>query len=72
MDRYFIDKRVGCIAVRDRHFTDPTYQGLHEDTEGVVKYWHGHEIMGEWSVPIEYEEEAMFLCKELNDNLVLQ
>lgn len=72
VERYFIDKRAGCIAVRDRMYTSPSYQGLHEDTPGVVKYWHGrldsHGLFS-WSVPKEYEEEAMFLCKELNDTL---
>lgn len=39
MNRYFVDERVGCIAVRDRLKTDPEYQGLHPDTEGVVRFW---------------------------------
>lgn len=37
--RFFVDDRAGCVAVRDRTLTDPEYQGLHEDTEGVVKFW---------------------------------
>jgi hypothetical protein len=37
--RYFVDERIGCIAVRDRAKTDPEYPGLHPDTEGVVKFW---------------------------------
>ncbi len=38
-ERYFIDERVGCIAVRDRNDTDPDYQGLHPDTDGVIQFW---------------------------------
>jgi hypothetical protein len=41
-ERYFVDERVGCIAVRDREHTDPEYRGLHADTNGVVQYWHGN------------------------------
>lgn len=40
-NRYFIDERTGCIAVRDRQATDPDYPGLHSDTAGVVWYEHG-------------------------------
>jgi hypothetical protein len=31
-DRYFLDKRVGCAAVRDRQHPDydETYPGLHQ------------------------------------------
>lgn len=41
-NRYFVDERTGCIAVRDHKNTDPEYPGLHPDTPGVVKYWSGH------------------------------
>ena len=73
MERYFVDRRVGSIAVRDREFTDPTFRGLYSDTPGVVKYWIGtyYENCGKvgWDIPVEYEEEALFLCKELNETL---
>ncbi len=36
--RYFVDERAGCIAIRDHWNTDPGYQGLHPDTEGVVVF----------------------------------
>ena len=39
--RYFVDERIGCVAVRDRNLTDPDYSGLHPDTPGVVEYWQG-------------------------------
>lgn len=41
--RYFVDDRTGCIAVRDRRWTDPEYQGLHRDTVGVVRFWMKHQ-----------------------------
>jgi len=41
MERFFVDERTGCMAVRDSINTDPEYQGLHSYTEGVVKYWSG-------------------------------
>ena len=44
-DRFFIDIRGGCIAVRDRTLTDPEYPGLHADTPGVVWYEHGENRM---------------------------
>ena len=75
--RFFVDERGGCIAVRDRTLTDPEYQGLHEDTEGVV--WFG---MGErkevvcptcgqhrgidWSVSDSLKAEAARVCEEHN------
>ena len=37
-DRYFVDDRCGCVAIRDRSRTDPEYQGLHECTDGVVEF----------------------------------
>lgn len=75
--RYFIDERGGCIAVRDRENTDPEYNGLHHDTQGVVKYWHGREVheacpecgnerpIG-WAVSAAAKAEAILLCAELN------
>lgn len=41
LDRYFIDERGGCIAVRDREQTDPDYNGLHSDTAGVMWFEMG-------------------------------
>lgn len=37
--RYYVDNRCGCVAVCDRTKIDPTYQGLHSGTKGVVKFW---------------------------------
>ena len=77
-DRFFVDQRVGIIAVRDRAQTEPDYQGLHSDTKGVVwsangklrdgpqcptcKRSHGQE----WFIPDAVIEEASQKCRELN------
>ena len=75
--RYFVDDRSGCLAVRDRTKTDPEYNGLHEDTEGVVQYWHG-ELVHEtcetcgtkrtlgWVVAEDDMKAAQELCDRLN------
>ena len=44
-DRYYLDRRVGCVAVRDSRVMVEE-NGLHSDSEGVVKFW-----MGEVKVP---------------------
>ena len=75
-ERYFIDERVGCIAVRDREKTDPEYQGLHADTPGVVEFWCGklaiehcptcgHET-SHHTVPAASKAKAILLCGEVN------
>ena len=77
MDRYFVDERTGCIAVRDRNNTDPKYQGLHSDTTGVVKYWHGvpqsaicptcgNRRPAGWEIADADRQAATNLCAELN------
>jgi len=65
-DRFFIDDRVGCIAVRDRQRTDPEYPGLHWDTDGVVWYQHGVSGRNGWFVPPEMKEAAQKECARLN------
>lgn len=77
-ERYFVDERSGCIAVRDRENTDPDYPGLHSDTTGVVAYWHGRVVEGErcetcghvspggLRVSVHDKAQAILLCGELN------
>jgi hypothetical protein len=76
-ERYFIDERSGCIAVRDRELTDPGNPGLHPDTDGVVQYWHGIQSTercptcrqrrpAEWQVTDANRQAAIALCAELN------
>jgi len=77
-NRYYVDERVGCTAVRDRTLTDPAYPGLHVDTKGVVRFWQGvfdkgapceacgHQGTGHWVVPEGMRVEAQELCDSLN------
>ena len=77
MDKqYFVDERGGCIAVRDRSKTDPGYSGLHADTDGVVRYWHGYlaenvclacgHNLPYWALKDGDRESARALCDKLN------
>ncbi len=61
-ERYFVEERSGCIAVRDRENTDPEYQGLHADTEGVVWYEHG-EICFEFCPTCNQKASSMICLK---------
>jgi len=76
-ERYFIDERGGCIAIRDKENTDPNDNGLHEETKGVVHYRMGqqkfencptcsHRRMIGWEVPQSVVNEIDDLCTELN------
>ena len=77
MDRYFVDERGGCIAVRDREKTDPEYPGLHPDTTGVIQYCGGTPIADTcptcgqrcpagWEIADADRRAAVTLCAELN------
>lgn len=77
MERYFIDERVGCIAIRDRELTNPDDNGLHGDTKGVVWYHHGEHTpiycsecgqvkSHEWKVPDIAIHAAKLKCNRLN------
>jgi hypothetical protein len=78
MERYFVDERSGCIAVRDRQNTDPDNNGLHSDTQGVIKYWDGESKIDVCStcgnknfhgyfVADDIKQEAYSLCDSLNN-----
>ena len=67
MSRYITEKRVGCIAVIDTEMFDPNHQGLHQDDCGVVRFWEGVNGPKGWHVPIEDQESAERLVKELNE-----
>lgn len=58
-DRFFIDERSGCIAVRDKLHPkfDPDYPGLHFDTPDVIYYGHGQRS----------ENEGEPACWTIND-----
>lgn len=66
--RFFVDERAGCIAVRDREKTNPSYQGLHADTPGVVHYWFGlYDEKGKtWSVKADDLKSAHEMAARLN------
>jgi hypothetical protein len=70
-DRYFLDKRVGCAAVRDRQHPnyDETYPGLHHYTPDVVEYRHGTFYPApvlNWLVKQEDIDYLQNLCDKLN------
>ena len=76
MARYYVDSRSGCVAVRDVEHTDLLYHGLHSDTPGIVRYWHGtpagkpcptcgHKAKA-WTVPPAHVEAARRLAEGLN------
>lgn len=75
--RYYVDERVGCIAVRDRQNTNPNDSGLDWDTEGVIEFWVGEReynvcptcgqrTTSYWILDEEYRKVARKLCEELN------
>ena len=76
-DRYFVDERGGCIAVRDRLNTELDSNHLDSDTKGVVKYWAGfqqkhlcptcHQVTHtEWKVKDSDRADANEVCFRLN------
>lgn len=71
-NRFYVDKRIGCVAVRDRTMTEecPT-PGLHCDTVGVIAYWHGvrdeHTRTRDWTICDTDIESAYRTCKLLNE-----
>ena len=78
MCRYFIDERVGCIAVRDSYHTDKDSPHLERNTKGVVRFWLGEYkkqfcdkcggLSGSyWFVSEELQKEAKELCDRLNE-----
>lgn len=76
--RYFVDERVGCVAVRDRRFMAASGEpGLHPVSSGVVQYWHGVAVSSKcptcgqhigsvWTVNDDDRKAAHVLCDELN------
>lgn len=75
-ERYYVDERVGCMAVRDR--TQKSDRPcLDDETVGVVKFWRGCNVpdicptcghhSSHWEVPEESRTEAHQLCAKMND-----
>jgi len=69
--RFFVDKRPGCIAVRDRLHPDfdPSYQGLHFDTVDVIYYSHGVKAQDGWVMADRDVKKAHSVCDHLNSLL---
>lgn len=68
MPRFFVDERVGCIAIRDRHHPDfdVEHQGLDADLPDIVKFKMGTLINNEWVVSDETIEQFKSDCAYLN------
>jgi hypothetical protein len=69
IDRYFLDIRTGCGAVRDRQHEsyDEGYPGLHQDTPDVVLYRHGIYAGGlGWSISEADIKDLGDLCDRVN------
>ena len=66
-NRFFIDERVGCIAVRDKKHPsyDPNYQGLHRDTVDVIFYAHGNKNEKGWYVDERFRRKAQQVLEHL-------
>lgn len=66
-ERFFVDKRTGCVAVRDRLSPghDPDYKGLHPDTPDIILYFIGTRVPKDWASdgPIEYTISPLDVCK---------
>lgn len=69
-ERYFVDERVGCVAVVDSRVAHGP--GLHADSEAVVWYRKGQRA-GErspswviWEVPESLRQQADIECARLN------
>ena len=69
MDRYFLDIRGGCGAVRDRQHPgyDEDYPGLHRVMLDVVEYRHGlYTTEHDWQVKQEDIDYLQDICDKLN------
>jgi hypothetical protein len=68
MPRFFVDERVGCIAIRDSHHPDfdIEHQGLDSELPCVVRFEMGKLINNEWVVSDETIEKFISKCASLN------
>ena len=70
--RFYVDERVGCIAVRDRTKDDKWCSGLSKQMDGVKAFWTGVSSKDEkgnfkqWDVLDWQRKEANELCDLLN------
>jgi hypothetical protein len=68
MPRFFVDERVGCIAIRDSQHPDfdVEHQGLDPELPCVVKFEMGKLINNEWIVSDETIDQFRSECAFLN------
>lgn len=75
-ERYYVDERVGCMAVRDRTKKSDR-PCLDNETAGVVKFWRALRVVDDcptcghrlrrWKMSHEFRTEANLLCAKMND-----
>ena len=67
MPRFFVDERVGCIAIRDTQHPDfdVEHQGLDSDMPCVVKFQMGNLVRNGWELREDtvqsFKDECAFL-----------
>lgn len=68
MPRFFLDERVGCIAIRDSHHPDfdVEYQGLDSKLPDVVEFQMGKLVNNKWVVPEDVINAFREKCRILN------
>jgi len=68
MPRFFVDERVGCIAIRDTHHPDfdVERQGLDADMPCVVKFQMGNLVRNGWELREDTIQKFKDECASLN------
>jgi hypothetical protein len=68
MPRFFLDERVGCIAIRDSHHPDfdVEHQGLDSELPDVVEFQIGKLVNNEWVVSEDVTNSFKEKCRLLN------
>ena len=73
-ERYFVDVRMGCIAILDTEHPDfdPKEIGLEKDRGGVFKYKTGVDGEDGWKVPddvVKRFDEECFMLNLMDDHV---
>ena len=69
-DRYFVDERVGCIAIRDTMHPeyDETYPGLHDYTVDVIEFRMGDmDDKYNWQISDIDRNILTYKCEKMNN-----
>lgn len=65
--RYYVDLRSGCVAVCDSNI-EVDSNGLNQDSQHVLAFWMGEKDgQGGYDVPNDVHQQALDLCRKLND-----